>query len=148
MVTKGIESLSSSQKNAVQGIEKGQQLADEAVYLIDTFLALTNETTAASRDLALQLNTNFCPTVRAELCSNLTEYLDSPYVAAAAAQAGTNVQTLEDICNFNDIPYADQVEKLINARIQELIPAELLQTRQDIVEVSDMLAHVRSNAGE
>ena len=58
MITKGIQSLVYSHQNAVSGLSKGQELADEAVDLIDTFAALANETATASRGFATQLNTN------------------------------------------------------------------------------------------
>ena len=148
MITKGIQSLMHSQKEAASGISKGQELADEALLLIDTFAALANETATASRKLATQLNTDYCPAVREELCPNLSEYLDSPYAEAVAEQAGTDVQTLSEICNFDGIPYADQVETLINARTKEWIPDSVTQTRQDIVEVSQMLGDMQENSGE
>ena len=148
MITKGIQSLMHSQKEAASGISKGQELADEALHLIDTFAALANETATASRELATQLNTNYCPAVREELCPNLIEYLDSPYAEAAAEQAGTDVQTLDEICNFEGIPYADELETLLNTRTKDWFPNSVTQTRQDILEVHKKLGDMHENSGE
>ena len=148
MITKGIQSLVHSQENAVEGIRKGQELADEAVVLIDTFVRLANDTGTQSRKMATQLNTNFCPAVREELCPNLAKYLDNPYAEGAIEQAGTDVQTLEEICNFEGIPYADKVESIINAGTGKLIPDSLIRTREDIVEISEMLGNMEENSGE
>ena len=147
MITKGIQSLMHSQKEAASGISKGQELADEALHLIDTFAALANETATASRELATQLNTNYCPAVRQELCPNLIEYLDSPYAEAAAEQAGTDVQTLDEICNFEGIPYADELETLLNTRTKDWFPNSVTQTRQDILEVHKKLGDMHENSG-
>jgi len=127
MVTKGVQSLVKSSDNAIGGIEKGQELADGAIALIDDFIAVSDSASETTNQFAQQIN-GFCPAVRDELCTNLND-------------ADVPVE-----CNFDGIPYDTEVEALLNAK-DAVVATELYSTRDDMVELSQILADARAKAG-
>lgn len=152
MVTKGAQSLVSAKNSALDGIEKGQSLADQAVGLIDHFIRVADSSTRASREFILELNTGFCPAVREELCTNLeTAWAGAKEVDGVLVDENgveVNVEDLPDVeCDFSGIPYGMDVELLLNTKTTA-VRDQLYYTRADIVEVSEKLATLREKGGE
>jgi hypothetical protein len=123
MLTQGIQSLKTASNDALDGIVKAQSLTNEGISLLDDFITRQNAALNASRALVEEFN-SYCPSVREEICINVTT---------------------DPICNFTDIPFADELEAFITT-YRDVVYRRLNNSRADLIDFGNLLDKLHSKA--
>jgi len=132
MITMGVDSLARASNNALDGIEEGQRLTDNATQIIDSFIEVSQDARADIQSFAQELNGICVEDGRDALCTNL----DQP--------------ELDVVCDFDfagiDIDLGSELETILNSR-DTVVEDKLTSLRADMDEFSTLLADLRENAG-
>jgi hypothetical protein len=116
MVTKGISSLVDTLDGGRDSVKIVRDLMRQGLELVDSFLVTTIEAKDETA-VFLQAANGFCPNVRGRLCEDILN--------------GTG-------CNFTGIPYALQVEKVVDyfGGVKGLVFEEVVKFRADLVTMT------------
>jgi hypothetical protein len=124
MVTKGSQTLNQSANSGLAGLQKAQQLTDDAIQIIDTFIAIEKQANDSIQAFLGNVN-EICPTVTSEICTKL----DTP----------------QPECDFSNIPYGDDLELILSSP-QGIIYDQVSGMRADLVDLQRLLANTESSA--
>jgi hypothetical protein len=124
MVTKGSQTLNQSANSGLEGLQKAQQLTDDAIQIIDQFIAIEKNANDSIQSFLSRVN-EICPAVTSQICTKL----DTP----------------QPECNFSNIPYGEDLQ-LILSNPQGIVYDQVSGMRADLVDLQGLLANTESSA--
>ena len=137
MLLQGIRSLENSLDESRNGLREGQRLAQDAIELIDDYMAAQNETLDAAESFVEDAN-GICPLLREELCTNLRN----------STSSSSSSVTVNQTCNFTGIPeeFVQVIEPVLVA-VKNTVYVELMDMQEDLQEIYDILSDADETAG-
>lgn len=126
MIVMGVDGLVRTNDNAFEGVDKGLNLTEQAIVLVDNFIAGQDQLGNVTLSF-ISAAGGICPNIAAELCAKVTN------------------STVEEECDFTLIPldFAQDMQTFFDERNTPILD-EMVDFRNDLSELEGVLSDLVS----